>query len=113
MKAIIIPIVLGLAAYVASAIGLWFMLPSLLLPAMPGLIWLLPAIITLVPLFISGYVSARVTVSSYRARRVAFGIIVALIGYGATMLITQAQIEAWVFVFSSWERLLWQPQAAC
>lgn len=99
MKAIIIPIVLGLAAYVASAIGLWFMLPSLLLPAMPGLIWLLPAIITLVPLFISGYVSARVTVSSYRARRVAFGIIVALIGYGATMLITQAQIEAWVFVF--------------
>lgn len=99
MKAIIIPIVLGLAAYVASAVGLWFMLSYLLLPAMPGLIWLLPAIITLVPLFISGYVSARVTVSSYRARRVAFGIIAALIGYGATMLITQAQIEAWILVF--------------
>jgi hypothetical protein len=98
MNAIIKPIALGLAAYVASAVGLWFVLSYVLFPAMPGAIWLLPAVITLVPLFFSGYVAARFTVSNHRARRVAFGVIAALIGYGISLVITQAQGEVWFFV---------------
>ena len=98
MNAFIKPIALGLAAYVASVVGLWFVLSYVLFPVMPGAIWLLPAVVTLVPLFLSGYVAARFTASNHRARRVAFGVIAALIGYGISLVITQAQGEAWFFV---------------
>jgi len=97
MNAIIKPIAFGVAAYVISAVGLWFVLSYVLFPVMPDAIWLLPAVITLVPLFLSGYVAARFTVSSHRSRRVAFGVVAGLIGYGISLVITQAQGEVWFF----------------
>jgi len=98
MNAIIKPIAFGVAAYVISAVGLWFVLSYVLFPVMPGAIWLLPTAITLVPLFLSGYVAARFTVSSHRSRRVVFGVVAGLIGYGISLVITQAQGEVWFFV---------------
>lgn len=98
MNAIIKPIAFGVAAYVISAVALWFVLSHVLFPAMPGAIWLLPAVITLVPLFLSGYVAARFTVSSHHSRRVALGVVAGLIGYGISLVITQAQGEVWFFV---------------
>lgn len=98
MNAIIKPIAFGVAAYLISAVGLWFALSYVLFPFMPGAIWLLPAVITLVPLFLSGYVAARFTLSSHRSRRVAFGVVAGLIGYGVSLLVTHAQGESWFFV---------------
>lgn len=97
MNAIVKPIGFGVAAYVVSAIGLWFVMSYLLFPLMPGAIWLLPAMVTLVPLFLSGYVGARLTVSRHLSRRVAFGVVAGLIGYGISLVVTQARGEIWFF----------------
>jgi hypothetical protein len=97
VNAIIKPIALGVAAYVVSAVGLWFVLSRILFPSMPGTIWLLPAVVTLVPLLLSGYVAARFTVSKHRLRKVALGVVAGLIGYGISLIITQAQGEVWFF----------------
>lgn len=98
MSAAIKPVALGVAAYIMSAVGLWFVLSFVLLPVMPDTIWLLPATITLVPLLLAGYVAARFAISSHRSHRVAFGVIAGLIGYGISLVVTQARGEVWFFV---------------
>ena len=96
MNAIIKPIALGVAAYVASATGLWFSFS--LFSSMPETAWLLPAVVTLVPLFLSGFVAARFAISNHRARRVSLGVIAGLIGFGFSLVLTQAQGEVWFFM---------------
>jgi hypothetical protein len=98
MNAFLKPIGFGVAAYVISAVALWFVLSYVLTPVMPGAIWALAAVVTLVPLFLSGYVAARSAISNHRSRKVAFGVVAGLIGYGITLVITQAQGEGWFFV---------------
>ena len=98
MNAFIKPIAFGVAAYVVSAVGLWFVLSYVLIAVMSEVFWLLPAVLTLVPLFISGYVAARFTVSNQRVRRVAFGVIAGLIGYGISSAVTRVGGEAWFLV---------------
>jgi hypothetical protein len=98
MNAIFKPVAYGLAAYLVSAVGLWFVLLFVLLPVMPATTWLLPAVITLIPLFLSGYVTAKVAVSSHRSRRVVLGGVAGIIGFGISLVITQAQGEAWPFI---------------
>ena len=97
MNAIIKPIALGVAAYVVSGVGLWFVVSFVLMRVVSSVVWLLPAVTTLVPLFVSGYIAARYTASSHRSRRIAFGVIAGIIGFALTLLITQAQGEAWFF----------------
>jgi hypothetical protein len=65
---------------------------------MSEIFWLLPAVFTLVPLFISGFVAARFTVSNQRVRKVATGVIAGLIGYGISLAVTQAGGEAWFLI---------------
>lgn len=98
MNSVLKPIGIGVAAYVISAVCLWFVLSYVLYPVIPGAIWALPAVVTLVPLFLSGYVAAKVTVSSHRSRKVGIGIIAGLIGFGISLVITQAQGAGWFFV---------------
>jgi peptidoglycan/LPS O-acetylase OafA/YrhL len=98
MNAIIKPIAFGVVAYVVSAVGLWFVLSYALISVMPEIFWLLPTVFTLVPLFISGYVAARFTISNQRVRKVVFGVIAGLIGYGISIVVTQASGEAWFLI---------------
>ena len=97
MNAVLKPLALGVAAYITAAVGLWFVLSHILFPFMPGAIWALPAAITLVPLFLSGYVAARLTASRHRSRKVAFGVIAGLVGFGISLVITQSHGEVWLF----------------
>ena len=99
MNAIIKPVALGVVAYIISAVRLWFVLSFVLFPVMPNAaFWLLPAVTTLVPLFLSGYAAASFTVSSHRSRKVAIGVVAGLIGFGISMVVTQAQGQVWFFV---------------
>jgi hypothetical protein len=98
MNAVLKPIGFGVAAYAISAVCLWFVFSYVLTPVMPGAIWVLPAVLTLVPLFLSGYVASRSAISNPRSRKVALGVVAGLIGYGITLVITQAQGEGWLFV---------------
>jgi hypothetical protein len=91
------PLAFGVAGYITAAVGLWFVLSHILFPFMPGAIWALPAVVTLAPLFLSGYVAARFTASSYRSRKVAFGVIAGLMGFGISLVITQSHGEVWFF----------------
>jgi len=97
MRAILRPIALGMAAYTVSVVGLWFVLSYVLL-LMPTAIGEMMVAITLVPLFLSGYVGARFTVSRHRTRRIVLGSVAALIGYGFYLVAVQARGEAWLFV---------------
>lgn len=94
MNAAVRPIAFGVAAYIVCAVGLWFVMSYVLFPFMPKAIWLLPAAITLVPLFLAGYVAARSAGSNRRSRRVTFGVVAGLVGYGISLALIQAQGEA-------------------
>ncbi len=97
MNAIIKPIALGVTAYLVSAVGLWFVVSFVLMRFLSSVVWLLPAVTTLVPLFVSGYTAARCTISSHRLRRIAFGVTAGIIGLALALFITHAQGEAWFF----------------
>ena len=96
--AVVRPLALGVASYVVSAIGLWFVLSYLLWAILPDLVWVLVGSVTIVPLFVSGYVGARLTRSRYRMRRIAFGIVAGLIGYGISLVATQSRGTLWISV---------------
>lgn len=96
MKAVIKPLLVGVATYIVCAVGLWFVLSYLLVPIIEDVIWLIPAASTLVPLFLSGHVAASRTVSRRRALRIAFGTTAGLVGFALTLLVTQSRGEVWL-----------------
>ncbi len=100
-KAIIIPIALGVAAYIVSGVGLSFIFSFLIIPLDENLMWLYPATTTLIPLFLSGYVAGRYTVSAHRILKITFGTVSGVIGFALTLYLTLELVQpsgAWFLV---------------
>lgn len=95
MNAILKPIALGVGTYLITGVGLWFVLSFVLMPFMSEVFWVLPGAVTIVPLFVSGYVAARYTGSSHRFRRTLLGIIAGMIGFALSLVITSAGGLPW------------------
>ncbi len=71
---------LGVLTYIAIAVGSWVIVGFVLVPIYEPLRVLIPIFIIPVPLFLSGLVTGRKTLSNYRGRRILFGVVASLIG---------------------------------
>ena len=88
-------IALGFAVYVLTAVGLWFVLSLSLSSTPEKLFMLIPAACTLLPLFISGYITSKYTATKNMSLRITSGIIPGILGFAISLLITSTIGETW------------------
>jgi uncharacterized membrane protein YedE/YeeE len=91
---------IGVAAYILCAAGIWFALSLLvsLSPIGQSSAWVIPAAMALIPLFVTGFVTARFSAQSQRHKRVLLGVAAGLLGLLISLLTTQTQGELWVLI---------------
>ena len=86
MNTIFKPVFLGVSVYIASAFGLWFVMP-LAFSSRDSLNFILLAV-TVIPLSLSGYVGAKYTASGRKALRISIGVLAAVTGLTVVLLLT-------------------------
>lgn len=98
MAAILVPIGLGLLAFVGSGIGLWFAVSLLLMPWREASFALLPALVLLPSLVLGGFVAGRTTRTASLVWKLVMGAVVGILSMAIFFFATNSSGLAWFFL---------------